>query len=402
MFTTPSAQSRGTHETVRTCLEHRQSPAVWRIGAVACPFRSNRGRRRWSRWAAATGTPAPSRRSKRWSTGDIPPLAGRTAVVTGANTGLGLATARALAVRGAAVVLAVRVVGRGEMAAADIRASAPGSDVAIQELNLASLASIRDAAATLCDTHDRIDLLINNAGVMWTPRSITEDGFELQFGVNHLGHFAFTGLLLERLLSVPGSRVVTVSSVGHRFGARIDLENLDNTRKYDRVSAYTRSKLANLLFTYELQRRLAAAGAATSALAAHPGWSGTDLARHSPTAFRLVERIGRPLAQSPSFGAQPTLRAATDPAAVGGEFYGPGGVTQLWGHAARCPLEPGFPRRRASPWALGQVRSAHPSRPSPCEPSGQASTTGRGEVVGAASTSLGRRGVAWRAVRARP
>jgi NAD(P)-dependent dehydrogenase (short-subunit alcohol dehydrogenase family) len=219
------------------------------------------------------------------------------------------------------------------MAAADIRASAPGSDVAIQELNLASLASIRDAAATLCDTHDRIDLLINNAGVMWTPRSITEDGFELQFGVNHLGHFAFTGLLLERLLSVPGSRVVTVSSVGHRFGARIDLENLDNTRKYDRVSAYTRSKLANLLFTYELQRRLAAAGAATSALAAHPGWSGTDLARHSPTAFRLVERIGRPLAQSPSFGAQPTLRAATDPAAVGGEFYGPGGVTQLWGHA---------------------------------------------------------------------
>ncbi len=167
---------------------------------------------------------------KRWSAADIPPLAGRTAVVTGANTGLGLETARALAAHGAAVVLAVRVVSKGEAAAADIRASAPGSDVTVQELDLASLASIRDAAATLHDRHDRIDLLVNNAGVMSTPHSTTEDGFELQFGVNHLGHFAFTGLLLDRLLPVHGSRIVTVSSVSHRFRSRIDLEDLNCTR----------------------------------------------------------------------------------------------------------------------------------------------------------------------------
>ena len=254
-------------------------------------------------------------------------------MVTGANTGLGLETARALAAHGASVVLTVRVVSKGEVAAADIRASAPGSDVVVQELDLASLASIHDAAATLHERYERVDLLVNNAGVMSTPRSTTDDGFELQFGVNHLGHFAFTGLLLDRLLPVHGSRIVTVSSVAHRFRSRIDLDDLNCARRYDRFSAYTRSKLANLLFTYELQRRLVAAGAATEALAAHPGWSGTELARHSPTTFRLAERVARPLAQAPALGAQPTLRAATDPAAVGGEYYGPRGVAHLWGHA---------------------------------------------------------------------
>jgi NAD(P)-dependent dehydrogenase (short-subunit alcohol dehydrogenase family) len=271
--------------------------------------------------------------TERWSSNDVPPLTGRRAVVTGANTGLGLATARALALHGAAVVLAVRAVGKGEAAAADIRASAPGSDVTVQELDLASLASIRDAAARLHARHERIDLLVNNAGVMWTPHSTTEDGFELQFGVNHLGHFAFTALLLDPLLPISGSRVVTVSSVAHRFRSRLDLENLNSTRGYHRVSAYTRSKLANLLFTYELQRRLVAAGAATAALAAHPGWCGTELARNSPAAFRVTERLARPFAQTPAMGAQPIMRAATDPAAVGGEYYGPGGVAQLWGHA---------------------------------------------------------------------
>jgi NAD(P)-dependent dehydrogenase (short-subunit alcohol dehydrogenase family) len=269
----------------------------------------------------------------RWSPSDMPPLAGRTAVVTGANNGLGLETARALAAHGAAVVLAVRAASKGEAAAADIRSSAPGSDVAVQELDLASLASIRVAAATLRERHARIDVLVNNAGVMWTPRSATEDGFELQFGVNHLGHFAFTGLLLDRLLAVDGSRIVTVSSVAHRFRSRIDLEDLTGTREYHRVSAYTRSKLANLLFTYELQRRLVAADAATTAFAAHPGWCRSDLARNSPRAFRLVERLAQPLAQTAAMGARPTLRAATDPAARGGEYYGPGGIAQLWGGA---------------------------------------------------------------------
>jgi len=269
----------------------------------------------------------------RWSPTDTPPLAGRTAVVTGANSGLGLETARALAAHGAAVVLAVRAVSKGEAAAADIRSSAPGSDVAVQELDLASLASIRDAAAALRERHARIDLLVNNAGVMWTPRSTTEDGFELQFGVNHLGHFAFTGLLLDRLLAVAGSRVVTVSSVAHRFRSRIDPEDLAGTHDYNRFSAYTRSKLANLLFTYELQRRLVTAGAPTTAFAAHPGWCRSDLARNSPAAFRQVERLAQPFAQTAAMGARPILRAATDPAATGGGYYGPGGVAQLWGNA---------------------------------------------------------------------
>ncbi len=254
-------------------------------------------------------------------------------MVTGANTGIGRETARALAVHGAAVVLAVRSVAKGEAAAADIRGSAPGADVAVQELDLASLASIRCAAASLRDRHRHIDLLINNAGVMSPPRSTTADGFELQFGVNHLGHFALTGLLLDRMLAVPDSRVVTIGSVGHRFCSGIDLEHIDGTGAYHRVSTYARSKLANLVFAYELQRRLVAAGALTSSLAAHPGWSGTEIARNSPTAFRGLERIGRPLAQAPARGAQPILRAATDPSAAGGQYYGPGGVLQLWGDA---------------------------------------------------------------------
>ena len=271
-------------------------------------------------------------------------------MVTGANTGIGLETARALAAHGAAVVLAVRVVAKGEAAASDIRASVADADVSIQELDLASLSSVRRAASTLRDRYERIDLLINNAGVMSPPRSITEDGFELQFGVNHLGHFAFAGLLLDRMLATPISRVVTVSSVGHRFCSRIDFDDLDSARHYNRVSAYSRSKLANLAFTYELQRRLVSAGAVTEAYAAHPGWSGTEIARNSPSAFRRLERIGRPLAQSPARGAQPILRAATDPAAVGGQYYGPGGVLQLWGDArvagsSRASSDPELARR---------------------------------------------------------
>ena len=185
---------------------------------------------------------------------------------------------------------------------------------------------------------------------MSPPRSTTEDGFELQFGVNHLGHFAFTGLLLDRMLTTPSSRVVTVSSVGHRFCSRTDVDDLDCARHYNRVSAYSRSKLANLAFTYELQRRLVCAGAVTEAYAAHPGWSGTEIARNSPSAFRRLERIGRPLAQSPARGAQPILRAATDPAAVGAQYYGPDGVLQLWGDArvvrsSRASHDPELARR---------------------------------------------------------
>jgi NAD(P)-dependent dehydrogenase (short-subunit alcohol dehydrogenase family) len=269
----------------------------------------------------------------KWTANDIPDQAGRLAVITGANTGLGLETAKALATRGASVVLAVRNLDRGKDAAAKITAESPGADVTIQPLDLSSLDSVRDAADELRASHDRIDLLINNAGVMYTPRSTTADGFELQFGTNHLGHFALTGLLLDRLLAVAGSRVVTVSSVGHRIRARINLDDLQFERRYSRIAAYGQSKLANLMFTYELQRRLETAGTATIAVAAHPGGSNTELFRNSPAPLRAVGAVLGPfVAQSASMGALPTLRAATDAAVLGGQYYGPDGVRELRGH----------------------------------------------------------------------
>ena len=232
-----------------------------------------------------------------WTVDDMPDQTGRTAVVTGANTGLGLATARALAARGASVVLAVRNLDKGKAAAASLTSDTPGADVTIQQLDLSSLDSVRAAATDLRAGHDRIDLLINNAGVMYTPRSTTADGFELQFGTNHLGHFALTGLLLDRLLATASSRVVTVSSVGHRIRARINFDDLNFERSYGRVAAYGQSKLANLMFTYELQRRLARTDSTTIAVAAHPGGSDTELVRNSPVWLRRAEHSVRPARQ---------------------------------------------------------------------------------------------------------
>jgi NAD(P)-dependent dehydrogenase (short-subunit alcohol dehydrogenase family) len=265
--------------------------------------------------------------SGNWTEQHIPDQHGRVAIVTGANTGLGFETARMLAERGAAVVLAVRDVEKGKQAAARIT-----GDVTVQALDLSSLDSIRSAAADLRAAHPRIDLLINNAGVMYTPRQLTADGFELQFGTNHLGHFALTGLLLDRILPVPGSRVVTVSSIGHRIRAAIHFDDLQWERSYSRVSAYGQSKLANLMFTYELQRRLAPHGT-TVAVAAHPGVSDTELVRNSPAAFRKPMTWLAPLfTQKPEMGALPTLRAATDPAVVGGQYYGPGNRGEMRGY----------------------------------------------------------------------
>ncbi|MEU4155245.1 SDR family NAD(P)-dependent oxidoreductase [Actinoplanes sp. NPDC026670] len=262
-----------------------------------------------------------------WAEPNIPDQHGRTAIVTGANTGLGFETARALAGRGATVVLAVRDVEKGKQAAARI-----GGDVTVQELDLTALDSVRAAAAALRAAHPRIDLLINNAGVMYTPKRLTRDGFEMQFGTNHLGHFALTGLLLDRLLPVPGSRIVTVSSTGHRIQAAIHFDDLQWERSYSRIGAYGQSKLANLMFTYELQRRLAAHGT-TIAAAAHPGLSNTELARNTPAALRLpVTWLAPIITQPASMGALPTLRAATDPAVDGGQYYGPGGRGELRGH----------------------------------------------------------------------
>src|SRR5215469_7522319 len=238
----------------------------------------------------------------KWTSEDVPGQHGRLAVVTGANTGLGFESALVLATRGASVVLAVRDTEKGKAAAARIAATAPGADVMVQHLDLASLDSIRAAAGELRAKHPAIDLLINNAGVMFTPQQATRDGFELQFGTNHLGHFALTGLLLEQMLPVPGSRVVTVSSTAHRLRARIHFGDLQSERSYRRVAAYSQSKLANLLFTYELARRLTGAGT-TIAVAAHPGLAATELTRHSPAIAAVL--YARLLSQAPAMGALP-------------------------------------------------------------------------------------------------
>ncbi len=269
--------------------------------------------------------------SKKWTASDIPDQSGRVAVVTGANSGNGLETARALAGRGALVVLAVRDLDRGRAAVDAIRADHPGSDLVLQELDLASLDSVREAASAISNRFERIDLLVNNAGVFHTPRRQTADGFEIRMGTNHLGHFAWTGLLLERMLPVAGSRVVTVSSDAHRYRSRIDFDRVGAAQDRSQAAAYGRSKLANLLFTYELQRRLLAAGASAVALAAHPGWSETEILRHFP-GIRVIHLLIQPLRHSAAMGALSTLRAATDPTVSGGHFYGPDGFMEMRGH----------------------------------------------------------------------
>jgi NAD(P)-dependent dehydrogenase (short-subunit alcohol dehydrogenase family) len=249
----------------------------------------------------------------RWTEADIPDLTGRTAVVTGANTGIGFETARLLAARGATVVLACRSLDRARRAAERLE----GGRTALLHLDLASLASIRTAATELRETYDRIDLLINNAGVV-DPPGRTEDGFETNFGINHLGPFAFTGLILDRLLATPDSRIVAVSSFSYAL-AEVDLEESLGGR-----NRYPWSKLATLMFTHELQRRLAASGAGSIAVAAHPGLAKTEVLRYCSPGFRaLVLTMTALRGHSPAKAALPTLRAATDPAVTGGQFYGP-------------------------------------------------------------------------------
>jgi NAD(P)-dependent dehydrogenase (short-subunit alcohol dehydrogenase family) len=282
---------------------------------------------------------------RHWTTADVPDQTGRTAVVTGGNTGLGFQVARVLAKHRARVVIASRDTRKAADAAARIVGQpgvAPGRvpEPDVVRLDLASLASVREATAELRDRYEKLDLLINNAGIMMTPYARTEDGFELQFGTNHLGPFAFTGLLLDRLLSVPGARIVTVSSVVHRQG-KIDFDDLTSERRYGRSAAYGRSKLANLLFSYELQRRLAAAHAEAIALAAHPGYSNTQLDRNLPPLIRAGSRAVVPfITQSAEMGALPLLRAATDPEARGGEYYGPGRMMGMRGYPRLATSSP--------------------------------------------------------------
>lgn len=275
-----------------------------------------------------------------WTVEDIPNQHGRTAVVTGANTGLGFEAARLLAQRGASVVLACRTPAKAEHAAQRIRVLAPGSTITTLPLNQSSQASVRQAAARLRAEHEHLDLLLNNAGTLGsTQRTVTEDGFETTFATNHLGVFAFTGLVLDLLLQTPDSRVVTVSSLTHRFAA-LDLDDLQSKRGYGRDRAYGRSKLANLLFTYELQRRLAAAGAGTIAVAAHPGQSRTDFTRDLGPVARFIygpraTSLTSWMLQDRAIGVLSEVRATVDPQVNGGEYYGPSGPLQLTGHPVR-------------------------------------------------------------------
>ena len=282
----------------------------------------------------------PSRRHQNsganWTAVDMPDQSGRVAVVTGGNSGLGYATAKALADHGAHVVLAIRDVNKGRAAARSMSQDNHRVDCTAQRVDLADLNSVREAADELKARYPRIDLLINNAGVCWTPYMTTADGFELQFGTNHLGHFALTGQLLEHMLAVRNSRVVTVSSKGHTYLASINFEDMQCGRGYNRLRAYGQSKLANVMFTYELQRRLTAVHSATVAVAAHPGVSGgTDLGRFIPVVSTLAPVLGPYLfPDGADFGARPTLRAATDPAVQDGEYYGPTGFAGIRGNAA--------------------------------------------------------------------
>lgn len=271
--------------------------------------------------------------SAKWTTADVPDQSGRVAIVTGGNSGIGFEAAAALAGKGAHVVLAVRDPDRGREAARRIEETHPGAGASIQQLDLTSLDSIRSAADDLRAVYPQIDLLINNAGVMYPPKQTTIDGFELQFGTNHLGHFAFTGLLLDHLLPVEGSRVVTVASIAHNIQGDIHFDDLQWDRSYNRVAAYGQSKLANLMFTYELQRRLTEKGAPTIAVAAHPGISNTELMRHIPgSGLPGFKQIAGLVTNSPPIGALGTLRAATDSAVQGGQYYGPSGFRELVGH----------------------------------------------------------------------
>ncbi len=264
-----------------------------------------------------------------WNAADIPDQHGRIAVVTGANGGLGLETARQLAVKGAHVVMAVRNQEKAQAAVKEIRGGAPDASLELVALDLASQASVRAAAGQIIAAHKNIDLLINNAGVMGISEAKTADGFEMQFGVDHLGHWSLTALLLPALLRTPGARVVTVTSTAHHMGRGVDPANPHLRGRYRPWRAYGQAKLANFHFGLGLERELEKAGASTASLIAHPGLSNTDLqavsVRDSGSGLsqRFFLSLARRTGMSAADGALSQLRAATDPAAKGGEFYGP-------------------------------------------------------------------------------
>jgi len=266
-----------------------------------------------------------------WTTDDMPDFAGKVAIVTGANSGIGYETAKALAENGATVVMACRNLEKARAAADTILREVPAAQLSIMRLDLADLQSVHDFAEQFRERYERLDLLVNNAGVMAPPFTQTRDGFELQFGANHLGHFALTGLLMDMLLDTPGSRIVNVSSTTHRMGSgTIEFDNLNGEKGYSASRAYAQSKLANLLFTLELNKRLKENGADTIAVSAHPGWTVTGLQKG------WMHTLSRIVGQSPPMGALPTLRAAVDPDVQANDYYGPDSfLMEMRGHPVK-------------------------------------------------------------------
>ncbi|WP_241191453.1 oxidoreductase [Deinococcus psychrotolerans] len=272
------------------------------------------------------------RKKSDWTEADIPDQTGKVAIVTGANSGLGFETARALAQRGAAVIMACRNPAKADTAAKKIQSLNPAGSVSVMALDLGNLDSVRSFAEAFKAKYDRLDLLINNAGIMVPPQGETEQGFETQFGVNHLAHFALSAQLIDLLNATPGARVISVSSTAHRFG-QMDFDDLNwKTRPYNAWQAYGQSKLANLLFIYELQRKLDAARKGTLALAAHPGYAATGL-QGEGGGMQLANRL---FAQTQQMGALPTLYAATAPDVRGGQYFGPSGLAELGGNPQRA------------------------------------------------------------------
>ncbi len=277
-----------------------------------------------------------------WTTADIPNLRGRIAVVTGANGGLGLETARALGGAGAHVIMAARDPKKTASAESDIRGTHPKVSLEVVPMDLASLRSVREAAEKILSRHQRIDILVNNAGVMACPERETEDGFEMQFGVNHLGHYALTSLLLPALLRAEAARVVSVTSTAHHMGRAVNVANPHLRGRYAPWTAYGQSKLANFHFALGLQRQLEASGAEASSLVAHPGLSNTDLQAKSVretgggASQRFFHVLAGRMGMTPAEGALPQIRAATDPAARGGEMYAPRYVN--FGAPVRRPI----------------------------------------------------------------
>ena len=279
-----------------------------------------------------------------WTVQDIPPLAGKLAIVTGSNSGLGYETALALAGAGAETIVAARSRDKGESAVARIRAAHPGANVRFEALDLGSLASVAALAERIAAGRDRLDILVNNAGVMALPeRETTEDGFERQIGVNFLAHFALTARLLPLLRRATGARAVQLSSLAHKRRGGLDFDNLQSERAYDPWQAYSFSKLAMLMFALELDRRSRAGGWGVASMAAHPGWARSELIDNGmgrSLRARLIGLIFPLLSQSTADGALPTLYAATAPEAESGVYYGPQGKGERKGPPGPAQMSP--------------------------------------------------------------